>query len=525
MSKKISQGKIAKEKLLSGAQTLTDAVSSTLGPKGQSVLIDRGFEAVVINDGVTVAQNIELEDPEENNAVRILRQAANKQVDEVGDGTTVVTILGNEIFKELHKQISAGFSATMLRKELEETANIVLAELTNMAKPVKTKDQKIQVATISAGDSDLGKLIGETIHNVGVDGVITVEESKANETFLEYQQGMQFDRGYASPYFVTNPARMEATVEDPAIFITDNDITNIFELQELLQSVEKIGIRNFVFFAKKFGDQVLGTFALNKQMGKINVLAVEIGGESQAQKEFLQDLCILTGAALVSKDTGILLTKATVEVCGKAERITSTKDATLIVGGKGDKKLIKERVDALKVQFDRAEGSDFEIAKLKERIAKLTAGVAVIKVGGVTEVEMKERKERAIDAVAATQAAVEQGIVAGGEVAYLKVRRVLGDMGGEGIMKTALKKPFEILLRNADMDAGKAMAELEFKYSDTKDYGVDVTDNSIKNMFTAGIIDPVKVTKRAVANAVSVAIQLATTGFTITNIPEKKENK
>lgn len=531
MSKKIAYGKTAKEKLLSGAQVLADAVGSTLGPKGQNVLIDRGYDVIVVHDGVTVAQSIDLKDPEENAGVKVLRQAANKQVDEVGDGTTVVTILGNEIFKAIYRQTTAGVSAMQLRREIEDAAKRVVNEIDKIAKPVKTREQVIQVATISSADTQLGELIGDIVHKVGSDGVITVDESKGNDTYIEHQPGMQFDAGYASQYFITDPKRMEATVENAHVFVTDQTITSIFELKNFIESISDPTnpaqnppiIRNLVFIAPEFGEQVLGALAANKLNGILNVSAIKLGGTAPAQKEFLQDICILTGAKLVSKETGTLLTEATKDILGLADRITSTKDATLIVGGKGDPAIVSERVTSLKAQLARAEGTQFEIEKLRERIAKLTGGVAVVKVGGPTEVDMKERKERAIDAVAATQAAVEQGIVAGGETVYLRARKVLGTSGGEGIVKEALLTPFQKLLTNADIDPGEALAELKLTHNDAKEYGVDVMDGTIKNLIEAGILDPVKVSKCAIRNGVSVGIQLATSGYTITEEPKKEK--
>lgn len=523
MSKKVSSGQEAKEKLLIGAQKLTDAVSSTLGPKGQNVLIDRGYDVIVVHDGVTVAQNMELPDAQEQAGLRILRQAANRQVEIVGDGTTVTTILGNELFKSIYKQTTAGVSAMKLRSEVEQASEVVIKELEKIAKPIKTREQIVQIATISAEDQELGALIGETVHKIGIDGVITVEESKGNDTYIEHQDGMLFDTGYASQYFITDAKRMEATVEEARVFVTDQAINNIFEIKTFIESLgNPPDIRTIVFIAKEFGEQVLGTLALNKQNGILNATAIKLGSDTPAQKEFLEDICVLTGATLISKDKGILLADATAAQLGYAKRITSTKDATLIVGGGGSKEVISERVEALKAQFDRHEGTNFEVEKLRERIAKLTTGVAVVKVGGHTEVEMKERKERAIDAVAATQAAVEQGIVAGGETAYLRIRRVLGNSGGEGILKEALLKPFKKLLENADIDAGEIISELKYKYDDAKDFGMDVNDGKIKNLIEAGIIDPVKIPKSAIRNAVSVGIQLATTGFTITEEPKEE---
>ncbi len=520
MSKIISFNQTAQEKLVRGIDILHDAVSSTLGPQGQNVMIDNGYEVVVIHDGVKVARAIELEDAEENAGVRVLRQAANKQVQEVGDGTTAVVILGAAIIKECLKITATGVNPMSLRRGLEEGSEMLLKQLDTIAIPVKTLAQKIQVATVSAEDKRLGKIIGETVEKMGVDGVITVEESKGADTYVEYQEGMQFDGGYISPYFVTNPDRMEATSEDCFILITDQAIVNWPDLLPLLERVLKI-TKNLVVIAPDVTDSALASFIVNKVQGNLNVVCVKAPLFGEKQKEFLQDIAIMTGGTLISEATGQHFDTIEIKQLGRAARVTAVKDATMIVGGQGSKEEIKDRINAIQSQLDRAEGSDFEQVKLKERIAKLSGGVAVLKVGGETEVEMKERFERADDAVHATQAAVSEGIVPGGETAYFQARKILNGTDekdlGYNILYKALERPFHILLKNAGMDAAR------FDTSLKGNEGVDVIDGQVKDMIKSGIIDPVRIPKSAIKNAVSVAIQIMTTNVLITNKKEEKK--
>lgn len=517
--KKIYLGNEALDKLVEGSTLLARAVGTTLGPRGRNAAIDRGFDVIVVHDGVTVAREVEAEDPAVNDGVRIIRQAANKQVDAVGDGTTVTTILANAILTECQRIIATGVNPMELREGLEQGVNRLVTELDIVATPIETVEEKIQVATISAEDPELGKMIGETIDSIGVDGIITIEESKTAETFVEHQEGMQYEGGYISPYFVTNPARLEATVEDALILITDKNVVNIQELTGLLDKVTKI-TRNFVVIAPDVTDSALASFVLTKVQGGMNIMAVKAPSFGDTQREMLIDIATLTGGTVITGEAGQRFEGVELAQLGRAQRVTATKDATLIVGGQGDKGAITQRIEAIKEQLSRADGSDFQIEKLRERIGKLGSGVAIIKVGGHTEVEMRERKERAIDAVAATQAAIKEGIVPGGEVVYLTIRGKLPKTPTGKILYRALEKPFAKLVENAGQNAGTLLAKLEDK---EVGWGFDVTDGVFKNMIDAGIIDPVQVSKSALLNAVSVAILAMTTDVLIVPVPERKE--
>jgi chaperonin GroEL len=510
-----------KEKIMSGIKTLHDAVTSSLGPKGKNTMIDRGYEVVVIHDGVSIARSIELKDTEENAAVRSLREAAQKQVSQVGDGTTVVVSLAYNIVKEAEKIIAAGESPMTLRAGLESGRDLLVNEIKNHTVPVKTLDDAVRIATISAEDGELGKLVGETLWKIGTEGIVTVEESKSDTTVVEHQEGMQFDKGYISSYFVTDPNRMEATVEDAYLLISDMEITNIHELVTFLEKVGK-KTRNLVVIAPEVSGSALESFVLTKVNGGMNVLAVRAPLFEEKQKSFLQDLAILTGGKVVTKEAGMRFEKLTEDYLGRARRVTSTKDATLIVGGKGSEEDIKARVESIRAQIKDSE-SEFDIKKLEERLAKLTSGVAIIKVGGHTEVEMKERKERAEDAKEATRAALRLGVVPGGETIYLQARKVLGTSLGHQILYRALEKPFFTLLENAGYNPGQMLERVENLDGKIDHVGIDVMDGEAKDLIQSGIIDPAEVSVQAIKNAVSVAIQIITTNCLIT--PEKEEKK
>ncbi len=511
----------AQEKLLKGVATLTDAVAISLGPKGRNVGMKKGDDPQIIHDGVTIAESITLEDPEEDFAASVIKQAAKQQVEQVGDGTTVVCILAKAIFTECAKIISTGVNAMSLIKGLEEGANKLIEELDKIATPVKTLEEKIQIATISAEDEVLGKMIGETLDKIGAEGIITIEESKSPETIVEHQEGMQFDSGYKNHDFVTDADKMEATVEDTYILVTDKNVSNIMEFKPFLDKFLQVS-KNLVIFTPEIDGSALMSFAITKVNGGMNILPVKL--PSIKQKEWAEDIAILTGGTVISGDQGMKFENVEVEMLGKAHRVTSTKDATLIVtdsewGGK--KEDIEARVKSLRAQLEKEE-SAYEQEKLKERIAKLGKGVAVIKVGGYTDIEILERKARADDSVAATKAAIEEGIVPGGEIAYLRVLKSLGDNVADGVLKRALLKPYVKLMENAGIDAGRMYERLSMATS--INCGVDVMDGEIKDMIKAGIVDPVKVPKCAIQNAVSVAIKLMTTDGLITDLPEKKDN-
>lgn len=521
MPKTIKLHQEAREKLLEGTKIASEVVGSTLGPLGNNVTIDRGFDVWTIHDGVNVFKQIELKDELANVGVRMLREAANKQVSEVGDGTTVVTILGNALLQESHKVIAAGTNAMTLRKGLENGQRKLLAEIDTYSYPVKTREDKIAIATISAEDETLGKMVGETIDKIGEHGIITVDESKSNQTYIDVIEGMQFEGGYISPYFVTDPNRMEATVQDAYVLITDMNLSNIQEVVNFLgNELGKIS-KNLVIIAQDVTDSALASFIATKINGGMNILCVKAPYVGQKQKDFLQDIAVLTGATVLSEDAGNRFDRLTLDMLGKAQRVTSTQDATLIVGGDGDPEVIKERIVSIRAQLERNEGTDFEIEKLRERIGKLTNGIAVLYVGGDTEAEMKERKERALDAIASTQAAVEDGIVAGGEMIYFNIRGCLDRKDpAENILYKSLAEPFKRLIDNAGLDAFDIAPLLVDRHPKK---GIDVTSGQIVDLVEAGIIDAAKISKCAIKNAVSIAIQIMTTDSLI--VPEKEEKK
>ncbi|MDO8570892.1 MAG: chaperonin GroEL [Candidatus Daviesbacteria bacterium] len=520
----------AREKLLKGINILTEAVASTLGPKGRNVAIDRKWGAPnVVHDGVTVAKEIELEDPFENMGAQLIKEAASKTNDVAGDGTTTATILAQAIVAEGLKNIQAGANPMILRHGIEKAVDILVEELKKMSKKLTLPSEITQVATISAQDEVIGKIISDAISRVGKDGVITVEEGKTMEMSVDYKEGMEFEKGYASPYFVTDTDKMESSIEDAHILITDKKISNMAELLPFLEKFVQVS-KNLVIIADEIEGEALTTLVVNKLRGVFNVLAVGAPGFGDRRKEMLSDIAILTGGTIISEDTGRKLDSVEVTDLGRAGRVTSSKDTTLIVDGKGSKSKIDARVLQIRKELENSD-SEFDKEKLAERLAKLTGGVAVINVGAATEVEMKEKKERVIDAVAATKAAIEEGIVAGGEIALLRVVSVLDktkadpstgsgqeEKVGVEIIKKAIEQPFRRLMSNAGFDPGVMLAKV---LESAGNMGIDVLDGSVKDLVKAGIIDPVKVTRTALQNASSVAIMVMSTNCLITDLPEK----
>ncbi len=515
----------AREKLLKGINVLTEAVSSTLGPKGRNVAIDRKWGSpTVVHDGVTVAKEIELEDPFENMGAQLLKEAASKTNDVAGDGTTTATILAQAIVSEGLRSIQSGANPMVLRKGIDLAVEALVAELKKMSKKLSTPEEVAQVATISAQDPQIGKLISEAINKVGKDGVITVEEGKTLAMSVDYKEGMEFDKGYASAYFVTDTDKMEASLEDPYILITDKKISSMQELLPFLEKFVQVS-KTLVIIAEDIEGEALSTLVLNKLRGTFNVLAVSAPGFGDRRKAMLEDIAILTGGIVISEETGRKLDSVEIEDLGRAGRITSTKDATLIVDGKGAKSKIEARVAQIRRELSSTD-SDFDKEKLQERLAKLVGGVAVINVGAATEVEMKEKKERVIDAVAATKAAIEEGIVPGGEIALLRAEKALGLIKGQNddvmegvlIVQKAIVQPFKKLVQNAGLDEGLAFDQVSKAKGNQ---GIDVNDGKIKDLVVAGVIDPVKVTRSALQNAASVAIMVMTTNVLITDAPEK----
>lgn len=516
--------KSAREKLLKGVNTIADAVGSTLSPRGQNVAIQKTtpqgdvYDRTVLHDGVSVARSIELEDPFENMGAQILKEAAQKQVDAVGDGTTVVMILAQALVNECLQLIETGVSPRMLREGLERGSERLIKKLKSLSRPINGYEDMKRIATISAQDEQLGELVARTLEKVGKDGVITIEESKNHETTTEHQEGMQLDRGYIHQLMVTNPETMEAIWENSYVLVTDKPIMNLSEMDKFLNAFVKES-KWLTIFAPTIEGEALALLMQNKLRGTLFTLGIKIIGVGQVQKDTLQDIAIMTGAHFITEDAADKWEDVTVNDLGFAEYITATKSESIIVGGKGKKEQIQERITSIKNQLETETG-DFEREKLKERLAKFTNGVAVIKVGGFTEIEMKDRRESALDAKAATIAAMETGVVAGGETVYLHIRKSLGKSLPDRILYKALYAPFKKLLSNANLDEVETALALQGK---DNNFGVDVLDGKVKDMFEAGIVDPVAVPLHAIRNAVSVALELITTGtIVVQKVQEKK---
>ncbi len=528
MAKQIKYGEEARTKLKDGIDKLANAVVTTLGPKGRNVAIDKKWGAPnVVHDGVTVAKEIELADPFENMGAQLVKEAASKTNDVAGDGTTTATLLAQQIVTSGFKAVSSGANPMILRIGLEKAVSEVLSEVKKMSKKVAEGDVA-KVATISAQDANIGALIAAALAKVGKDGIVTVEEGRGLEFSIDYKEGMEFDKGYASAYFVTNADRMEAELDDAYILITDKKISSIQELVPFLENFVKIS-KYLVIIADDIDGEALATLVINKLKGTINVLAVKAPGFGDRRKALLEDIAVLTGATVISEDTGRKIESVTVEDCGRAEKVKSTNEATQVIGGKGAKSAVNERIASIKKEIDRST-SDFDKEKLQERLAKLSGGAAVINVGAATEVEMKEKKERVIDAVAATKAALEEGIVPGGGVTLLKARKALAKLkdslkiddekAGVDILYHALAEPIRWIVKNAGEDAGVILAKIEGHKLD--DYGFNVMTMEYGSMLDAGIVDPAKVTRSAVQNATSVATMVLTTEALVTDIPEEK---
>ena len=527
MAKILKFNQEAREKLLKGINILTDAVATTLGPKGRNVALDKKWGAPnVVHDGVTVAKEIDLEDPFENMGAQLLKEAASKTADVAGDGTTTATILAKSIVTEGLKNIQAGSNPMILKKGIEKGIVALVEELKKMSKKISTQGEVAQVATISASDSTIGNLIAEALEKVGKDGVVTVEEGKTMEMTVDYKEGMEFDKGFVSPYFVSDTDKMESSIEDAYILITDKKISSAADLVPFLEKFMAVS-KNLVIIADEVEGEALALLVVNKLRGTFNVLAVKAPGFGDRRKEMLEDIAILTGGSVISEDTGKKFESVEIDDLGRAGRVTSNKDNTLIVDGKGAKSKIESRIAQIRRELQSSD-SEFDREKLQERLAKLTGGVAVINVGAATQVELKEKKERVIDAVAATKAAIEEGIVAGGEIALLRAAKVLDTVVVEGqeekvgieIVRRALEQPFRMLIKNAGMDEGIALAKI---VEATGNMGIDVMDGVVKDLVKAGIIDPVKVTRSALQNAASVAVMVMTTEVLITDAPEREK--
>jgi chaperonin GroEL len=529
MAKQLSFGEEARRSLQRGVDKLANAVKVTLGPRGRNVVLDKKYGSpTIINDGVTIAKEIELEDVFENMGAQLIKEVASKTSDVAGDGTTTATVLAQAIYNEGMKNITAGTNPMPVKRGIERAAAAVIEELKKLSKPVKDKTEIAQVATISANnDKVIGTLIADAMEKVGNDGVITVEEGKGIETTLEVVEGMQFDQGYISAYFVTNPEKMIAEIENPYILIYDKKISNMKELLPILQEVVQQG-KAIVIISEETEGEALATLVVNRLKGTFSCVAVKAPGFGDRRKSMLEDIAILTGGRVISEEIGIKLEKAEIGMLGRAKKVLVDKDNTTIIEGAGEKKDIQARISQIKKQIEETK-SDYDKEKLQERLAKLSGGVAVINVGAATETEMKERKARVEDAMHATKAAREEGIVPGGGVALLRAGEILDKLTGDEeervgikIVKKALEAPIRQISFNAGVDGGVIMDKIMKETSKTM--GFDATDGQMKDMVKAGIIDPTKVTRSALQNAASIASLLLTTETIVADIPEKNEH-
>ncbi len=532
MAKQIEFNEQARRSLKKGIDILADAVKTTLGPKGRNVALDKKFGApTVTHDGVTVAKEIQLEEPFENMGAQLLKEAATRTNDVAGDGTTTATVLAQAVVTEGLRNLAAGANPMLLKAGIDKGTQAVVDYIRSIAIPVEDRKEIAQVATISAADDQIGNLIADVMERVGKDGVITVEESRGINFETEYVEGMQIDKGYISAYFVTNPEKMEATIENPYILITDKKISAVQDILPVIEKMVQQGKREIVIIAEDVDGEALATLVVNKLRGILNVLAVKAPGFGDRRKEMLRDIAALTGGELISEEMGRRLENATLADLGSARLVTSTKDATTIVEGKGESPDIQARIRQIKAQIEETT-SDYDREKLQERLAKLSGGVAVIKVGAGTEVELKYRKTRVEDAVSATRAAIEEGIVPGGGVALLDATQALNNLNlsgdaatGVSILRRALEEPLRQLAINAGRDGSVIVEGVRRaqKENDSSHYGFNVLDDKYEDMVEAGIIDPAKVTRSALQNASSIAAMILTTEALISDIPEKEK--
>ncbi len=533
MPKQLLFGEEARRGLKRGIDTLAKAVITTLGPKGRNVALDKKWGAPTItHDGVTVAKEIELKDPYENMGAQLLKEAATKTNDIAGDGTTTATLLAYIIITEGMKNVAAGANPMLLKRGILEGAKAIAKAIDEQSIPVTTKEEIANVAAISAQDREIGELIAEVMDKVGKDGVVTVEESKGLEFETEYVEGMQFDRGYISAYFITNPETMECVIEEPYILIHDKKISAAEDLMPILEKLVQQGKRELVVIAEDVDGAALATLVVNKLRGMLNCVAVKAPGFGDRRKAMLQDIAILTGGRVITEEEGRKLESATIADLGRADKVIVTKDDTTIVGGRGDEKAIKGRMEQIKVEIEKST-SDYDREKLQERLAKLAGGVAIIRVGAATETELKEKKHRVEDALSATRAAIEEGIVPGGGVALINAIKALDNVKmqyrdeqtGVEILRTALEAPLQQIAENAGYDGAVILDTVRRlqKEQNNPRIGFDVLAGEYGDMVERGIIDPAKVTKGAVENAASIAAMILSTEALITDIPEEKK--
>ncbi|MDW7729101.1 MAG: chaperonin GroEL [Bacillota bacterium] len=527
MAKQIIYNEEARRALERGVNALANTVTATLGPKGRNVVLDKKFGSPQItNDGVTIAREIELEDPFENMGAQLVKEVATKTNDIAGDGTTTATLLAQAIIRDGLKNVAAGANPMIMKRGIEKAVAVALTELEKMSKPVETKEDISQVAAISASDETIGELIAEAMEKVGKDGVITVEESKGFTTDLKVVEGMQFDRGYISPYMVTDTEKMEAILEDPFILLTDRKVSNIHDLLPLLEKIVQKG-KQLLLIGEDVEGEALATLVVNKLRGTFTCVAVKAPGFGDRRKAMLEDIAVLTGGKVVSEDLGIEMKNVELDMLGHARQVRISKEETVIVDGAGDTEDIKKRISQLRVQIEDTT-SDFDREKLQERLAKLAGGVAVIEVGAATETEMKEKKLRIEDALSATRAAVEEGIVPGGGIAYLLVvdgfaqleSELEGDAAtGMMIVKRALEDPVRVIADNAGAEGSVVVEKLK---SMDKGTGFNAATGKFEDMMKAGIVDPAKVARSAIQNAASISALFLTTEAVVTDIPEKE---
>jgi len=527
-AKQLNYSEEARRALKRGVDALADAVKITLGPKGRNVVLDKKFgPPTITNDGVTIAKEIELQDPFENMGAQLLKEAATKTNDIAGDGTTTATVLAQAIVHEGFRNVTSGANPLQLKRGVERGVAAIIDELKKNSKTIGDKGEIAQVAAISAADEEIGRLIADVMDKVGKDGVITVEESKTLKFETEYVEGMQFDRGYISPYFISDPQRMEAVLEEPYILVTDKKISSIQDILPLLEKLVQVS-KNLLIIAEDVDGEALGTLVVNKLRGILNVLGVKAPGFGDRRKAMLEDIAVVTGATFISEEVGRRLDSVTVQDLGRARRVVSNKDETTIVEGRGSEEAIKGRIAQIRAQIGETT-SDFDREKLQERLAKLAGGVAVIRVGAATEVELKEKKHRVEDALQATRAAVEEGIVPGGGIAYINALSALDKLvqsydgpsdekTGASILKRALEEPLRRIAANAGLEGSVIVEEVRKKKPGE---GFDASKGEYVNMIERGIIDPLKVTRSALDNAASIATMILTTETLVTEVPEK----
>ena len=526
-AKKLAYAEEARKSLRIGIDILADSVKVTLGPKGRNVVLDKSFgPPQVCSDGVTIAKEIELPDAFENMGAQLLKEAATKTNDAAGDGTTTSVVLAQAIINEGFKNVTAGADPMAIKRGIERAVSSVVEEVQSMAQIVETRERIGQVASLSAHEEAIGETIAEAMEKVGKDGVITVEESKGLADEIEYVEGMQIDRGYISPYFITNPDRMESVLEDPTIVITDKKISAVADMLPALEKLLQVGKKNVVIIAEDVDGEALATLVVNKLRGTLSVLAIKAPGFGDRRKAMLEDIAILTGGTVLSEETGQKLDTATIEDFGSARSIQATKDEATIVEGKGSEADIQGRINQIKAQIEDTT-SEFDREKLQERMAKLSGGVAVIKVGAATEIELKERKARVEDALSATRSAVEEGIVPGGGVALVRASRGLDGLKdvpadeqvGVNIIRHSLEQPMKLIVENAGFEGAVVLNQVK---QQADDYGYDADIGEYGPMMERGIVDPVKVTRSALQNAASVAAMVLTTESVISEIPQDK---